>query len=77
MAQITKCFGDLGIGLRALTQHEPADDAPDGTVPVVVLTYKTREGQMKKALAAIAALDSMRAAPVTIRLVEEHEEYSS
>lgn len=77
MAQITRCFGDLGIGLRAITQHEPADDAPDGTVPVVVLTHKTREGQMKKALAGIAALDSVRAAPVTIRLVEEHEEYST
>ncbi|MBP7933225.1 MAG: homoserine dehydrogenase [Phycisphaerae bacterium] len=77
MAQITRCFGDLGIGLRAITQHEPTDDAPDGTVPVVVLTHKTREGEMKRALGAIAALDAVRAEPVTIRLVEEHEEYSS
>jgi hypothetical protein len=32
---------------------------------------------MRKALNEIAALDVVRATPVTIRVVEEHEEYAS
>ncbi len=76
MAQISRVFGDRGIGLRAVTQHESAGAAEGDTVSVVVLTHEAGEGRMRQALSEIAGLDVVRAKPVTIRLVEEHPEYS-
>ncbi len=76
MAQIAKVFGDRQISLRAVTQHEPSGNGPGSTVPVVVLTHEAREGQMRAALQEIASLGAVREPPVTIRVVEEHEEYA-
>lgn len=77
MAQITRIFGDRKISLRGVTQHEPPADAHPDAVPVIVLTDETTEGQMRAALGEIAGLGCNRAAPVMIRVVEEHEEYPS
>ncbi len=76
MAQIARVFGNHQVSLSAVTQHEPATGTADAVVPVVVLTHEGREGQMRAALAEIAALDVVRGAPVMIRVVEEHEEYT-
>jgi len=75
MAQITTVFGESGISLRAVTQHEPADGGPSDAVPVVVLTHEAIEGRMREALRQIAALSDVHGEPVMIRVVEEHEEY--
>lgn len=77
MAQITRIFGDRGISLGAVTQHEPKGPTADGTVPIVVMTHVAQEGQMRAALREIESLDVIRARPVMIRVVEEHEEYPS
>jgi homoserine dehydrogenase len=77
MARITRVFGDHEISLRAVTQHESPEEAASNVVPVAVLTHLAPEGQMRKALKEIADLDVVRATPVTIRVVEEHEEYAS
>jgi len=77
MARITKAFGDHSISLRAVTQHETAEESDGDTVAVAVLTHLAPEGQMRKALDEIAALDVVQASPVTIRVVEEHEEYAT
>ncbi len=76
MAQLAKAFGDRGISIRAVTQHEP-DDGGVGTVPVVIITDVSREGDMRSALQEIAALDAVREQPVMIRIVEEQEEYEN
>jgi len=76
MARITKVFGDHEISLRAVTQHESPGEAVSDVVPVAVLTHLAPEGRMRKALKEIADLDAVRATPVTIRVVEEHEEYA-
>ena len=77
MARITRVFGDYEISLRAVTQHESPEEAASNVVRVAVLTHLAPEGQMRKALKEIADLDVVRATPVTIRVVEEHEEYAS
>jgi homoserine dehydrogenase len=77
MAQITRIFGDRGISLRAITQHEPAQPLGDGSVPVVVMTHVAQEAQMRAAIGEIEALEAVRSRPVMIRVVEEHEEYPS
>ncbi len=76
MARITRVFGDRDIGLRAVTQHEYGGTEPSAVVPVVVLTHQTTEGQMRAALEVISRLEVVRARPVMIRLVQEHEEYA-
>ncbi|NLX20829.1 MAG: homoserine dehydrogenase [Phycisphaerae bacterium] len=76
MAQVSQVFGARGIGLRAVTQHESSGDEEGDTVPLVVLTHEAREGQVRQALSELAKLEAVRAAPVTIRLVDEHAEYS-
>jgi len=77
MAQIAQIFGDRGISLRAVTQHESAGPSTDGVVPIVVMTHLAREAKMRAALREIEKLEVVRAAPVMIRVVEEHEEYPS
>ncbi len=77
MAQITRVFGDRGISLRAVTQHEPAGRGSLDTVPVVVLTHEAAEGRMREALQAIAGLDMVRDQPVMIRVIEKHAEYTA
>jgi homoserine dehydrogenase len=76
MAQLTKAFGDRGISLRAVTQHEP-DGGGSGAVPVVIITDVSREGDMRSALQEIASLEAVREQPVMIRIVEEQEEYEA
>jgi len=75
MAKISKIFGDRQISLRAVTQHEPVTESGDTTVPVAVLTHEAQEGKMREALKEISDLDVVHEPPVTIRVVEEHEEY--
>lgn len=75
MAQITRAFGDRGISLSAVMQHETEARASD-VVTIVVMTHEAREGDMRTALKEIAALDAVRQPPVMIRVVEEHEEYA-
>ncbi len=75
MAAFTRVFGDRQISLKAVTQHESAAAASDGSAMVVVLTDVAQEGQMSTALKEIGDLDVVREKPVVIRVVEEHEEY--
>jgi len=77
LAQIATIFGDHGISLRVVEQHDQPDGSASDGVPVVILTDSAREGNMRDALGQLQKLDCVRAEPVMIRVVEEHEEYSS
>jgi len=75
MAQMTRVFGEHGISLSAIMQHEMPEEATDNAVPVVVLTHEAQEGDVQGALAELSQLDALTAEPVCIRVVEEHEEF--
>ena len=75
MAEITKIFGDQGISLSAINQHEAPEDSQDNVVPIAVLTHLAREGDVLAALAKIEAMKDVREKPVCIRLMEEPEEF--
>jgi homoserine dehydrogenase len=75
MAKITRVFGDLGISLSAIAQHEADDSVTDGVVPVIVTTHVAREDAMQEALKRIQGLDVVAGRPVCIRVVEERDEY--
>ena len=74
MAQLTRVFGEHGISLSAVIQHETSKEPATNTVPVMVLTHEAREGAVRKALDELAKLPSLTAPPVWIRVIEEYGE---
>jgi homoserine dehydrogenase len=66
LAEITGIFGDAGISIEALKQKEPSEQ--ETHVQLVLLTHRTRESQLNKALSAIEALEAIRKPVVKIRM---------
>jgi homoserine dehydrogenase len=74
-AKISEVFGRHAISLSGVAQHEPPEQHADESVPIVITTHLAREGNVRKALKDVASLDVVRAEPVCIRVVSEHEEF--
>jgi len=68
-------FGEHGISLSAVIQHEPPEATGSDRVAVVVMTHEAKEGAVQQALIELSNLDAVTAEPVCIRVVEEHEEF--
>jgi homoserine dehydrogenase len=66
MSQLASCLGAEGISIEALIQRPPRAGAT--TVPVVVLTNAAEERRLRRALAAITALDVICGKVHTIRV---------
>ncbi|MFZ1640316.1 MAG: homoserine dehydrogenase [Candidatus Contendobacter sp.] len=66
LADVTRILADRHISIEAILQKEPAVGADD--VPIILLTHRVREQRMNEAIAAIEALDSIRAPVMRIRL---------
>ncbi|MDG4594425.1 MAG: homoserine dehydrogenase [Candidatus Contendobacter sp.] len=66
LADITRILAECGISIEALMQKEAPPSA--SVVPIVLLINRVREQRMNAAIAAIEALDSIRAPVVRIRL---------
>lgn len=69
MSQLSSCLGTEGISIEALIQKQPRGGAR--TVPIVVLTDAAREAALRRAVDAIAALDSVVDKPHSIRCEEQ------
>jgi homoserine dehydrogenase len=67
IADVTAAFRDQKISLESMLQR--ARD-PKEAVPVVLVTHETRESSMRRALAKIAALDTVQESPRVIRIEE-------
>ena len=66
LADITRSLADRGIGIEAFVQKEAPPTASE--VPVVLLINPVKEQRMNEAIAAMEALDSIRAPVMRIRL---------
>ena len=66
LAAITRIFGDSQISIDTILQK--GRGRPNEQVSIIMLTQRTREGNINDALAALARLDSVRGAIVHIRL---------
>jgi len=66
LAHITRILGDRAISIEAILQKEPT--ARDATARVIILTQKTREGELDAALTAIEALDAIQGRVKRIRV---------
>jgi len=60
------------ISISGALQHEGT--GPENTVPVVIVTHQTTEGQMAAALEDMARLDVLSGRPVCIRIVDIPED---
>ncbi|GBQ88207.1 homoserine dehydrogenase [Gluconacetobacter johannae DSM 13595] len=74
IADVTAVLRDHGVSLRSMLQHGRADAVPqdgsagDPSVPLVLVTHRTRESAMMEALGRIAALSAVIGAPAMIRI---------
>ncbi|MDS4021528.1 MAG: homoserine dehydrogenase [Candidatus Competibacter sp.] len=66
LADVTRILADRAISIEAILQKEPMPGASD--VPIILLAHRVRERRMNEAIAAIEALDSLRAPVTRIRL---------
>ncbi len=57
LADVTRILGDLEISIEAILQKEPPGN--ENTVPVIILTQRTRERHMNQAVSKIEALDAI------------------
>lgn len=74
LAQIARVLGDRDISITSVLQHEPAGDVEAEGVPVVITTHTALEGNVRAALEQVDRLETVKAASVCIRMIEEHEE---
>lgn len=67
LAGISSVLSEYGISIASVSQEERNEG---GTVPVVILTYKAKEGSMREAISKIDALDYITDKTVVIRIEE-------
>ena len=65
MAAVMAILAHHGVSIESLLQKEGASE-PDTFVPVVILTHEARQADVDAALAEIAALPAVGAAPVRL-----------
>lgn len=73
-ADITEALGKNNISLSGVYQKEI--EAGTSTVPVVVTTHKAPEGAMRKALAQIDSLATIKSPTVCLRIVDAPKEFA-
>ena len=73
MADIASIFGRHNISLEAILQKEPdalnaADETTATLLPIVLLSHRVREGEMRQAIAEVEALASVSASVTLLRV---------
>jgi len=75
LASVTRILGEHKISLSAVVQHEIPEETTDKTVvPVVIMTHRAAEGNVKEALAEADRTAVVKGRPIRIRVVEEYVE---
>ncbi|WP_373501554.1 homoserine dehydrogenase [Desulfococcus sp.] len=69
LSKISGILGENGISIRSVHQKGRKSE---GTVPIVMLTHRAREADVKKALGEITLLDIVSDQPVLIRIEDEN-----
>lgn len=75
MASVTRILGEHKISLSAVVQHEIPEETTDKTVvPVVIMTHRATEGNVRAALAEAERTAVVKGKPVRIRVMEQYAE---
>ncbi len=70
IATLAHALGARGISIASVIQHDPGDDAPDGVVPLVIMTHLAVESDLKAAVAEIDRLEVVRPPSVCLGVEE-------
>jgi homoserine dehydrogenase len=75
LAKLAAALGKHSISIASVLQKEmPENTSKDAIAPVVIITHKAKEKNVKKALAVIRSLDVVLEEPVCIHIMDEHGE---
>lgn len=74
LSRLAAILAEYNISIASALQKPPT--AKSGAVPIVITTYSTNEGNIRKALSSIEKLEGVSGKPVYIGIVDEHEEFS-
>ncbi len=66
LSRISGILGQLGISIASVIQK---DRSPDESVPLVMITHRATEADMRRAMEEVRSLDVVSEAPVWIRVV--------
>jgi homoserine dehydrogenase len=67
LARLAHILGEHGISIASVIQHDPGDDAPDGSpVPLVMMTHLAIQADIHAALTVIDRLDVVHAPGVCL-----------
>jgi homoserine dehydrogenase len=69
LSLITGALGEEGVGIAQVVQR--GDDSGSGTVPIIVLTHRTNEASLQRAISKIEALAEVTEMARLIRIEEE------
>ena len=73
LAQASTILGEHNISICSVLQHETRREADDFR-PLVITTYRAKEGDLQDAMKRIDALDDIDGPSVVIGIVDEHPE---
>jgi homoserine dehydrogenase len=76
LSKLAAILAEHNISIASALQKAPVSGG-NSAVPIVITTYSTNEGNMRKALKKIEGLEGVSGKPVCIGIVDEHEEFSS
>ncbi|MBN2581658.1 MAG: homoserine dehydrogenase [Planctomycetes bacterium] len=68
LASITGILGRHDISISSCLQHEPIDATH---VPLIIMSHLAREGNIRRALAEIETLETVRREPAMIRVIDQ------
>ncbi|MCD6365783.1 MAG: homoserine dehydrogenase [Planctomycetes bacterium] len=76
LAKIATAMSRHNISISSVLQHELPETPAEGStvVPIVITTAEAREGDVRKALAEVDALDEVQEDSVCIAIVDEYPE---
>lgn len=75
LGKIAAALGKHSISISSVLQKEmPEAENRTAIAPVVIITHKAKEKNVRKALATIRALEVVLEEPVCIHIMDEHEE---
>lgn len=70
LADVAGILGRHRISIASVIQHEPAEEAGQAVVPLVIMTHNATEGATRDACAEIDGLPSVRLGSVRMRVVD-------
>ena len=74
LAKIAAILGARDISISSVLQHELGGGGVADGVPAIITTYQAVEGNVRKALEEVDALDVIKARSVCLAIVEEYPE---